>query len=833
MIRIAFTFLLIAIAALPGSAQAESIKSAKEKGVGATVSVSGVLINGDELGVIRYIQDPTAGLAIYDPDKMGNTKLGDSITVTGTLVDYNNLLEMQPVASVVVEKEGAQLPDPLILSPSQLGEEYEGMLVGVESAIFDKAGETFVSKTNYDFSSAGESGVIRISDDASPFIEKVIPSGESDLTGILSQYFDTYQILVREEGDIASSSTINFISAPMLSNLTKSGFTLQWETDLEGSTEMLYGNTPAFEMGRLSTPGEGTLHEISLSGASPSELFYVLPFSVSGNDTAKVSTQIYITQSNSGGDMKAFFNRPVDHSVSTGTDALYLDHAIDDTLISYIGRAKESIDFTAYNFNNNGISNIADALNAAHDRGVVVRVVYDINQANFGTDELDPAIGKMASPVSEYPITGIMHNKFIVFDALSNNHNDPIVWTGSTNFTAGQINIDPNNVVVIQDKSLAIAHRMEFNEMFGSEGPQPDAGASLFGPYKKNNTPHEFIIGGHRVESYFSPSDNTHSKILGSLKTADTDLSVGTMLITKTDLAYSIRDSHEVGVDTKVLVKDEASCTDAVVDILRNSLQDKFRVSGEAGIMHHKYAIVDQSDASADPLVITGSHNWSNSAQFRNDENTLIIHNQDLANQYYQEFVNRYNAGLLLVDAPVCNPDFVTMSAGTSFRYDVLYNDEIPGPVLVEINKQPTNGSATVGDDQTVTYVPNSGFNQKVDTVYYKASMQSNLNISDSSMMVVFVNLPVGIDASLFSQSASIYPNPTRGELTILSDPAMNITALTLYDVSGKKVFEESGISAPDGRIVIRLDAFEDGYYFVNLEGEGGTRLVLPVVLQK
>lgn len=833
MIRAAFTILLMAAIVLPGSAQAESIKSAKAKGPGATVTVSGVVINGDEIGVIRYIQDPTGGLAIYDPDKMGDVKLGDSITVNGTLVDYNNLLEMQPVASVVVEKEGAQLPDPIILTPAQLGEDYEGMLVGVESAFFDKAGESFVSKTNYDFTSAGEEGVIRISDDNSPFIGKVIPSGETDLKGVLSQFFDTYQILVRTEEDIASASSINFVSAPTLSALTKEGFTLSWETDIDGTTEMLYGNTPEFELGNLTSPGEGTMHEISVGGASASELFYVLPFSVTGNDTARVNTQIYITVSNSSGDMKAFFNRPVDHSVSTGTDAVYLDHSMDDTLINYIGRAKESIDFTAYNFNNAGISSIADALNAAHDRGVVVRVVYDINQNNFGTDDLNPAIGKMPSPVSEYPITGIMHNKFIVFDALSDDHNDPLVWTGSTNFTTGQINIDPNNVVIIQDKSLAIAHRMEFNEMFGTDGPQPDAGASLFGPYKTNNTPHEFIIGGSRVESYFSPSDNTHSQILKTLKSADTDLSVGTMLITKTDLAYAIRDKHEAGVKATVLVKDEASCTDPVVDILRNSLQEKFRVAGEAGIMHHKYVIVDQSDASADPIILTGSHNWSNSAQFRNDENTLIIHNQDLANQYYQEYMNRYNAGLLLVDAPVCHPDFVTMSNGTSYRYDVLYNDEIPGPVVVEINKQPTNGTATVGDDNTVTYVPNSGFAQKIDTVYYKASMLANLDISDSSMMVIFVNLPVGIDASLAGPGAFLYPNPTSGKLSIQTDPADRVSSLILFDLAGKKIFEKQGLSSPDGRIELQLDTQENGYYYVELKGAEGARIILPLVLQR
>ena len=596
---------------------------------------------------------------------------------------------------------------------------------------------------------------------------------------------------------------------------------------------MLYGNTPELELGHQAVPGTGTQHSISISGASASELFYVQPFSVSGNDTANIFTQVYITQSNSSGEMKAFFNRSVDHSVSTGTDALFVDHAIDDTLINYINRAKTSIDFTAYNFNNEGISNISDALNAAHDRGVVVRVVYDINQSNFGTDELNPAIGKMASPVSEYPIYGIMHNKFVVFDALSENHDEPVVWTGATNFSAGQINMDPNDVVVIQDKSLAIAYRLEFNEMFGSEGPQPDAKISRFGPDKLNDTPHEFIIGGKRVESYFSPSDNTHTKILETLRSADTDLSVATMLITKSDLAYAIRDVHEGGVATQVLVKDEASCTDLVVNTLRNSLQEKFKVAGEAGIMHHKYAIVDQSDAASDPILLVGCHNWSSSAQFRNDENTLLIHDQDIANQYYQEFVNRFKAGLLLVDAPVCNPEFVEMTGGSSYRYDVLYNDEIPGPVVVEINKQPTHGTAVVESDQTVTYRPNSGFNQDIDTVYYKASMASNLNISDSSMMVIYVNLPVGIEGSLENQGFNIYPNPTNGEATIRMKEGTEPVSLELYDLTGKKIFEEGGDIAPQGIYRLHMDAYRDGLYYLLVKDKDGSNTVLPVILQR
>ncbi|MDX2432726.1 MAG: T9SS type A sorting domain-containing protein, partial [Bacteroides sp.] len=141
--------------------------------------------------------------------------------------------------------------------------------------------------------------------------------------------------------------------------------------------------------------------------------------------------------------------------------------------------------------------------------------------------------------------------------------------------------------------------------------------------------------------------------------------------------------------------------------------------------------------------------------------------------------------------------------------------------------------TATVRDDQTVSYVPNPGFTQKVDTVYYKASMQSNLNIADSSMMVIFVNLPVGLEGSLSMPGVSLYPNPSSGELTILADPMNKISSLTLYDLSGRKIFEEKGISAPEGRYMIHMDAYRDGYYYVAVEGENGARSVLPFILQR
>ena len=61
---------------------------------------------------------------------------------------------------------------------------------------------------------------------------------------------------------------------------------------------------------------------------------------------------------------------------------------------------------------------------------------------------------------------------------------------------------------------------------------------------------------------------------------------------------------------------------------------------GISGQLHHKYAIVDHSQALPDPTVVTGSHNWSTTAETTNDENTLIIHDERVANLYYQEFTD-------------------------------------------------------------------------------------------------------------------------------------------------------------------------------------------------
>ncbi|HMZ25418.1 MAG TPA: phospholipase D-like domain-containing protein, partial [Saprospiraceae bacterium] len=61
-----------------------------------------------------------------------------------------------------------------------------------------------------------------------------------------------------------------------------------------------------------------------------------------------------------------------------------------------------------------------------------------------------------------------------------------------------------------------------------------------------------------------------------------------------------------------------------------------------SSLMHHKYAVLDAEYQDSDPVVITGSHNWTWSADNINDESTMFIHDMDIAKLYVAEFNSRY-----------------------------------------------------------------------------------------------------------------------------------------------------------------------------------------------
>jgi hypothetical protein len=149
---------------------------------------------------------------------------------------------------------------------------------------------------------------------------------------------------------VAVAQKISFNDQPEVSGITTEGFTLTWETNIQGTTEAFWGATEAMDSVPLKITENATAHALSVTGSKPSTLIYILPFSVNGSDTAYAERKaLHVTASESSGDIKVYFNASVDHSVALHTEAVFVENAIADTLVNYISRAKQSVDVAIYN----------------------------------------------------------------------------------------------------------------------------------------------------------------------------------------------------------------------------------------------------------------------------------------------------------------------------------------------------------------------------------------------------------------------------------------------------------------------------------------------------
>ncbi len=611
------------------------ISDARAETEGTVVTVEGVVTNGFELGIIRYIQDDSGAIAVYPGngsvgDFPNDVSRGDRIQVTGPLKSFNGLLEIDPVQDYTVISQGNALPDPMVVMPGQINEENEARLLKVEGVTFENGGSVF-TVGNFSFSNAdGESEIYVRS--GHPLLGTTVPLATVDLTGISSEFNGLYQLLLRDANDIEIADDFYITSAVTQSDINTTGFTLSWETNADGVGGVRYGTTPDMDQnvnGSASVMGQ---HSVQLTGLEPNTFYYCQAYATGSMGMAESNRGFYTTGSTSNGWVQVYFNHDVNGNLSTGQFPVNTTPAaMEGAIIERIQNAQNTIDFSMYNCNR---PTIIQALTDAYNNGVQVRYITDDETANLA----------LMDPVPPFPIlkgnggSPLMHNKFVVIDADS--ETDSWVLSGSVNMTDQNIATDYNNLVVIQDITLAKAYTIEFEEMWGTDGPNPGVFSVAFGEDKVDNTPHIFNVAGKTIESYFSPSDNTATEIAKAIRNAEEEVSFALLTFTYNDLGDAIVDVHDSGLIVRGII-DNITDTGSEYEYLINNGVDVMQ-DGSSKQTHHKYAIIDPQSSVSQPKVITGSHNWSNGANSRNDENTLIFHDSDIANIFYQEFEARW-----------------------------------------------------------------------------------------------------------------------------------------------------------------------------------------------
>lgn len=428
---------------------------------------------------------------------------------------------------------------------------------------------------------------------------------------------------------------------PVISHIQPHSFNLQWTTDTPVHSAVVWGTSAESANSWLAVNQAATAHNITLSGLQPATIYWVKTAHISGGDTLLSKAMPFATQSLSTGEIKIFFNHDIDNqfvgnkqaSGTSGQDCL-------DEIIQRIDNAKQTLDIAVYNTNR---TDIVTAVKNAHTRGVRVRYIAAAATQNSA---LEPP---PAFPVVYGNADYLMHNKFMAIDAgLAN---DAWVMGGSTNWTTSNIFNDFNNMLMIQDQTLAKAYEMEFNEMWGSTGAQPNAANQRFSNEKLDNTPHFFNIGGVSVECYFSPSDNVTQKIVDNLNSANSSVEFGLLTFTKNEPADVLVEKHTFSnVAVRGLIENINDTGSEYAYLKANGIDvgDHFQTYQ----MHHKYGIIDALLPNSNPTVWTGSHNWTFSAETYNDENSLVFHNADIARLFRAEFEARFSENPVGVTEP-------------------------------------------------------------------------------------------------------------------------------------------------------------------------------------
>jgi len=287
---------------------------------------------------------------------------------------------------------------------------------------------------------------------------------------------------------------------------------------------------------------------------------------------------------------------------------------VDEIIAADILAAQTQVDVAAFELNSLPIVN---ALIDLEKRGIPVRVVTDTDNADQTSIN---RLRRNGISVVEDKRSGLMHDKFVVIDGR-------ILYTGSLNYTTNGVYCNNNNLVRIESSRLAENYTAEMDEMYVNR---------LFGPDSPDDTPHEQLtIGGVQIENYFGSEKEISPVIARAAARAQneilfmafsfTDDQIGEAMLGRADAGVTLRGVFEtVGSNTEFSYypkMDGAASANVQV-----------RTDGNPHVMHHKVIIIDRQ------TVIFGSFNFSDSANRRNDENVLIVHDPAFANYFVEEF---------------------------------------------------------------------------------------------------------------------------------------------------------------------------------------------------
>jgi phosphatidylserine/phosphatidylglycerophosphate/cardiolipin synthase-like enzyme len=332
----------------------------------------------------------------------------------------------------------------------------------------------------------------------------------------------------------------------------------------------------------------------------------------------------------------------------------WLSRGLEEALLGFIGQAVDenwSLHGAMYEFRH---PSVMEALRVAASVGARVRLVVD-GKPEDGKENRNRAL-VTAAGIDDLVETWrtkaqIAHNKFLVLSHLG----QPLqVWTGSTNITENGIFGQSNVGHVVKDAGIAAAYRAYWQQLTTNPTPGElnnwvDANNQLADPWE----PGSAVIFSPRTHftalDRYAASFKSAAKLVCATFPFTLDSAFADQLgIAHPGVRLLLFEDMGKARAAQALVKDDATTiaagsfrpADSLSGLWRGELKNP--LSQNVEYVHTKYLLVDP--LGDDPLVISGSANFSKTSTNRNDENMLVIRgDRRLADIYFTEFFRLFS----------------------------------------------------------------------------------------------------------------------------------------------------------------------------------------------
>jgi len=316
-------------------------------------------------------------------------------------------------------------------------------------------------------------------------------------------------------------------------------------------------------------------------------------------------------------------------------------------LTAFIHGARQTLDFAIYDMRLSDPlrARLVAALHEKAQAGVGIRFCYDADKPPqpdlaAGQDPAPTGTGAFVQSLgySWRRIAGmkLMHSKYIVRDRQS-------VWTGSTNMTDDAFTLMKNNVVEVDSPQLASYYAQNFEELWEKENFEQT------GDVHTDPVPLTFSSQPATAEVMFSPGCGLEidSEIARRVRAAQRRVRICSLLVNSGTLIgelsnllrhgrvaidgiYDRTQMEQVYLQWQEVPQNRWKIGALKEIIMHAGLVGKnsapYTPTGPHNFMHNKVLVIDDT-------VITGSYNFSRSAQF-NAENILFIESASLTEAY-------------------------------------------------------------------------------------------------------------------------------------------------------------------------------------------------------